>query len=152
MKTEVAKYATYHLQLRPETNVAVLNMMAHYIVKAGLVDQSFVDTRTEGWQDYHDSLMALDIDRMESLSGVDRDQVKQAAEAYAKADTAMSFHGLHVTEHSQGSRSVMSIADLAMMTGNIGREGVGVNPLRGQNNVQGAADMGCQPHQGEGWL
>ncbi|TQV72291.1 formate dehydrogenase subunit alpha [Aliikangiella marina] len=152
VKTEVAEYATYHLQLRPGTNVAVLNMMAHYIIKEGLVDQQFVDTRTEGWQDYHDALMNLDIDRMEALSGVDRALVRDAAIAYGKAEAAMSFHGLGVTEHSQGSRSVMSIADLAMMTGNIGREGVGVNPLRGQNNVQGAADMGCQPHQGAGYM
>lgn len=152
VKTEVAEYATYHLQLRPGTNVAVLNMMAYFIIKEGLVDQNFVDTRTEGWQDYHDALMALDIEQMEALSGVDRNLVRDAAVAYGKAKAAMSFHGLGVTEHSQGSRSVMSIADLAMMTGNIGREGVGVNPLRGQNNVQGAADMGCQPHQGAGYM
>ena len=152
VKTQVANYATYHLQLRPGTNVAVLNMMAHYIIKAGLVDQSFVDSRTEGWQDYEASILTLDIDRMEAISGVDRNLVRDAAVAYASAKSAMSFHGLGVTEHSQGSRTVMSIADLAMMTGNIGREGVGVNPLRGQNNVQGAADMGCQPHQGAGYM
>jgi formate dehydrogenase major subunit len=83
---------------------------------------------------------------------VDKNLVREAAMAYASAPNAMSFHGLGVTEHSQGTFTVMLIADLAMITGNIGRKGVGVNPLRGQNNVQGAADMGCQPHQGAGYL
>ncbi len=152
VKTEVAKYATYHLQLRPGTNVAVLNMMAYYIIEADLVDQNFINSRTEGWQDYESAIRALDMDELSSICGVDKHLVREAAIAYAKAPTAMSFHGLGVTEHSQGSRTVMSIADLAMMTGNIGRPGVGVNPLRGQNNVQGAADMGCQPHQGAGYL
>ncbi len=89
---------------------------------------------------------------MEEVSGVDRNLVKAAATAYAKAGNAMSFHGLGVTEHSQGTFTVMLIAQLAMITGNIGRRGVGVNPLRGQNNVQGAADMGVQPHQGAGYM
>jgi formate dehydrogenase major subunit len=89
---------------------------------------------------------------MERVSGVDRDLVRKAATAYATAPNAMSFHGLGVTEHSQGTFTIMQITDLAMITGNIGRPGVGVNPLRGQNNVQGAADMGCQPHQGAGYF
>jgi formate dehydrogenase major subunit len=83
---------------------------------------------------------------------VDRELVRKAAIAYASSPAAMSFHGLGVTEHYQGTFTVMQIADIAMMTGNIGRRGVGVNPLRGQNNVQGAADMGCQPHQGAGYF
>ncbi|TQV88145.1 formate dehydrogenase subunit alpha [Aliikangiella coralliicola] len=152
VETEIARYATYHLQLRPGTNVAVLNMMAYFIIEAGLVDQSFIENRSEGWSDYVAAIKALDIAHLEQVSGVDRELVKQAAEAYARSEAAMSFHGLGVTEHSQGSHTVMSIADLAMMTGNIGRRGVGVNPLRGQNNVQGAADMGCQPHQGAGYF
>ena len=78
--------------------------------------------------------------------------MKEAAIAYATAKNSMEFHGLGVTEQEQGSKTVMLIADLAMITGNIGRKGVGVNPLRGQNNVQGAADMGCQPHQGAGYF
>lgn len=152
VETELARYANWHLQLKPGTNVALLNMMAYYIVKADLVDQEFVASRCEAWDEYKSTLMALDVDAMSEICGVDKDLVQQAAQAYAKANKAMSFHGLGVTEHSQGSRTVMSIADLAMMTGNIGRPGVGVNPLRGQNNVQGAADMGCQPHQGAGYL
>jgi formate dehydrogenase major subunit len=94
----------------------------------------------------------VDIAAMEHETGVDRELVRKAAIAYASSANAMSFHGLGVTEHFQGTFTVMQIADIAMMTGNIGRRGVGVNPLRGQNNVQGAADMGCQPHQGAGYF
>lgn len=151
-RTELAKYAQHHLMLRPGTNVAVLNMMMYYIVESDLVDTEFIDTRTEGFLDFKKALMSLDIDQMEAVSGVDRAEVKAAAIAYASAGNAMSFHGLGVTEHSQGTFTVMQIAELAMMTGNIGRPGVGVNPLRGQNNVQGSADMGVQPHQGAGYL
>ncbi len=151
-RTELAKYATYHLQLRPGTNVAVLNMMLHYIVKEGLARKEFIDSRTEGYADFEKHILNLDIDKLESVSGVDRNLVRQAAILYASSPNAMSFHGLGVTEHYQGTYTVMLIADLAMITGNIGRRGVGVNPLRGQNNVQGAADMGCQPHQGAGYL
>ncbi len=151
-KTEMAKYATYHLPLRPGTNVAVLNMMMFYIVSEEAVAQDFVDARTEGFQDFRKALLTLDIDRMERVSGVDRHLVREAALAYAQANNAMSFHGLGVTEHSQGTFTVIQIAELAMLTGNVGRRGVGVNPLRGQNNVQGSADMGVQPHQGAGYL
>ncbi len=151
-KTELAKYATYHLALRPGTNVAVLNMMMYYIITEGYADNTFVNQRTEGFEDFKNHLLQLDIDKMESVSGVDRNLVKEAAIAYATSPNAMSFHGLGVTEHSQGTFTVMQIADLALLTGNIGRKGVGVNPLRGQNNVQGAADMGVQPHQGAGYL
>ncbi len=151
-RTELARYATHHLQLRPGTNVAVMNMMMYYIIKDGLIDQSFVDKRTEGFEDFCEELFKLDIDEMEKVSGVNRDDVRAAATAYATAPNAMSFHGLGVTEHSQGTFAVMQIADLALLTGNIGRPGVGVNPLRGQNNVQGLADMGVQPHQGAGYL
>jgi len=151
-KTELAKYATHHLALRPGTNVAVLNMMMYYIIKEELVDQNFIDLRTEGFEEFKTEMMNIDLDQLESISGVSREAVKAAAIAYATAPNAMSFHGLGVTEHSQGTFAVMQIADLALLTGNIGRRGVGVNPLRGQNNVQGSADMGVQPHQGAGYL
>jgi formate dehydrogenase major subunit len=151
-RTELAKYATYHLPLRPGTNVAVLNMMMYYIISLELVDEQFIENRTEGYQEFKDTILNLDIDKMEEVSGVDKKLVMEAARAYANASNAMSFHGLGVTEHSQGTFTVMQIADLAMLTGNIGRRGVGVNPLRGQNNVQGSADMGVQPHQGAGYL
>jgi formate dehydrogenase major subunit len=151
-RTELARYAQYHLQLRPGTNVAVLNMMLYYILQEGLEDRAFIESRTEGYAEFRTQILNLDIAELEAVSGVDRNLVRQAAMAYATASAAMSFHGLGVTEHSQGTYAVMLIADLAMITGNIGRRGVGVNPLRGQNNVQGAADMGCQPHQGAGYF
>ncbi len=151
-RTEMAKYATHHLALRPGTNVAVLNMMMYYIITEGYADEKFISNRTEGFEEYKKELLNIDIDKLEAVSGVNRNQVRDAAIAYASAKNAMSFHGLGVTEHSQGTFTVMQIADLALLTGNIGRRGVGVNPLRGQNNVQGAADMGVQPHQGAGYL
>ena len=151
-RTEIARYATHHLQLKPGTNVALLNMMLFYIASSGLEDKKFIESRTEGYDDFKKQILSIDIDQMEKITGVDRNLVKDAAMSYAKAPNAMSYHGLGVTEHSQGSYTVMLISDLAMITGNIGRRGVGVNPLRGQNNVQGAADMGCQPHQGAGYL
>ncbi len=151
-RTEIARYADHHIALRPGTNVAVLNMMMYYIITEGLVDESFIENRTEGFEDFKKELLEIDLDQIEKISGVPREEVRAAAMAYASAPNAMSFHGLGVTEHSQGTFTVMQIADLALMTGNIGRRGVGVNPLRGQNNVQGSADMGVQPHQGAGYL
>ena len=151
-RTEMAKYATHHLQLRPGTNVPLLQMMLYFIVKEGQEDKAFIASRTEGYEGFRQQILGLNIDELESICGVDRKLVREAALTYAQAESAMSFHGLGVTEHSQGTLTVMLIADLAMVTGNIGRRGVGVNPLRGQNNVQGAADMGCQPHQGAGYL
>mgnify|MGYP000492083908 CR=1 FL=1 len=151
-KTTMARYASHHLQLKPGSNVAMMNMLLYYIIKDGLEDSNFIANRTEGYDEMKASILALDINELEKITGVDKDLARSAAHAYASADNAMSFHGLGVTEHSQGTFTVMQIADLAMITGNIGRRGVGVNPLRGQNNVQGAADMGCQPHQGAGYL
>ena len=150
--TELANLADYHIKLRPGTNVAVLNMMLYFIVKSKMYDKKFVETRTEGFDIFVREIEKQNIDELANIAGVDKQQVKEAAIAYATARNAMEFHGLGVTEHTQGSKTVMLIADLAMITGNIGRPGVGVNPLRGQNNVQGAADMGCQPHQGAGYF
>ncbi len=152
VRTELARLADYHLQLKPGTNVAVLNMIQYFIVEAGLVDYDFIEERCEGGLDFIEQIKELDVDKMSEISGLDKQLVKDAAIAYASAKNAMEFHGLGVTEHSQGTQTVMLISNLAMMTGNIGRPGVGVNPLRGQNNVQGAADMGCQPHHGPGYM
>mgnify|MGYP003993280287 FL=1 len=152
VRTELARLADYHLQLKPGTNVAVLNMIQYFIVEAGLVDYDFIEERCEGGLEFIEQIKELDVDKMAEISGLDKHLVKDAAIAYASAKNAMEFHGLGVTEHSQGTQTVMLISNLAMMTGNIGRPGVGVNPLRGQNNVQGAADMGCQPHHGPGYM
>ena len=150
--TELAKLANYHIKLRPGTNVAVLNMMHYFILEANLQKVDFIRDRTEGYENFVKEIKRQDVDALAKVAGVDKELVKKAAIAYATAKNAMEFHGLGVTEHEQGSKTVMLIADLAMITGNIGRPGVGINPLRGQNNVQGAADMGCQPHQGAGYF
>ena len=152
VKTVLAELADHHLQLRPGTNVAMLNMMLYFIIEADLVDHDFIENRCEDYAEVAAKIRQLDVAKMEALTGVPVAKVKAAALAYARANNAMSFHGLGVTEHSQGAKTVMLITNLAMITGNIGRAGVGVNPLRGQNNVQGSADMGCQPHQGAGYF
>jgi len=150
-RIELAKYATYHLQLRPGTNVALLNMMLYYIIAEGVEDIQFITDKCEGYEEMKEEIIRLDMDELSSITGVDKELVREAAIAYATAKAAMEFHGLGVTEHTQGTFTVQLIADLAMITGNIGKKGAGVNPLRGQNNVQGAADMGAQPHQGAGY-
>jgi formate dehydrogenase major subunit len=152
LKIELARLAKYHLQINPGTNVAVLNMFAYYLLTENLIDDEFIRLRTEEWESFREYLMHLDIEELEGLCGVNREMVKAAAIEYGTAKTAMEFHGLGVTEHWQGTKAITLISNIAMMTGNIGKEGSGVNPLRGQNNVQGAADMGIQPHQGAGYL
>ncbi|MFT4602405.1 MAG: formate dehydrogenase major subunit [Arenicella sp.] len=151
-KIELAKYATYHLQLKPGTNVALLNMMLYYIITEGVEDKEFIESRCEGYEEMKEEILKLNMDELSEITGVDKGLVREASMAYANAKAAMEFHGLGVTEHYQGTFTVQLIADLAMITGNIGKRGAGVNPLRGQNNVQGAADMGAQPHQGAGYM
>lgn len=152
LRIELARFAKYHLQNRPGTNVALLNMFARFILDHGRIDINFIRNRTEGWEAFEEHLRRLNIDELEAVCGVDRNLVRAAAIEYSTANAAMEFHGLGVTEHWQGTKAITLIANIAMMTGNIGKEGAGVNPLRGQNNVQGAADMGVQPHQGAGYL
>jgi len=147
--------ADYHLPLRPGTNVAVLTAMAHVIVTEGLVDEAFVRERCDGdefrdWADFvSDARNSPEF--LAPVTGVDADLVRGAARLFATGGNGAIYYGLGVTEHSQGSSTVMAIANLAMATGNIGRRGVGVNPLRGQNNVQGACDMGSFPHELSGY-
>jgi len=145
--------AQHHLQLAPGTNVAVINAMAHVAVTEGLTDQSFVDDRCEGFDEWA-AFIARDENSPEALepvTGVPSAELRAAARLYATARNAAIYYGLGVTEHSQGSTMVMGMANLAMATGNIGRDGVGVNPLRGQNNVQGSCDMGSFPHELAGY-
>ncbi len=147
--------ATHHLQLRPGTNVAVMNALSHVIVTEGLVDEAFVQARCEvdsfeKWRRFI-ARPENSPEALEASSGVPADEIRAAARLYATARNAAIYYGLGVTEHSQGSTMVMAIANLAMATGNLGRDGVGVNPLRGQNNVQGACDMGSFPHELPGY-
>ncbi len=147
--------AQYHLQLRPGTNVAIVNALAHVIVTEGLVNEAFVQARCEAEAfDHWRAFVAREYnspEAMEPVTGVPAAAVRAAARLYATGGNAAIYYGLGVTEHSQGSTMVIGIANLAMATGNIGREGVGVNPLRGQNNVQGACDMGSFPHELPGY-
>ncbi len=152
IKTTLAELADFHLQIRPGTNVAILNMIAYYIITENLVKEDFINAYTEKYTEFKNHILNLDLDELENLTGVSKNLVKKAAIAYASAERAMEFHGLGVTEHYQGSKTIMLLSNLVMMTGNVGRDGVGLNPLRGQNNVQGAADMGVQPHQGAGYM
>ncbi|NNM57699.1 formate dehydrogenase subunit alpha [Acidocella sp.] len=147
--------ADYHLPLRPGTNVAVINALAHVIVTEGLVDEAFVRERCD-IADFAEwaAFIAEEQNSPEAvsaLSGVPADLIRKAARLYAAGGNGAIYYGLGVTEHSQGSTTVIAIANLAMATGNIGRPGVGVNPLRGQNNVQGSCDMGSFPHEFSGY-
>jgi formate dehydrogenase major subunit len=147
--------ADYHLALTPGTNVALLTAMAHVIVTEGLVDEAFVRARCD-WDEFQEwaafvSQPKNSPEETAVYTGVDPAMVRAAARLYATGGNAAIYYGLGVTEHSQGSTAVMAIANLAMATGNIGRPGVGVNPLRGQNNVQGSCDMGSFPHELSGY-
>jgi formate dehydrogenase major subunit len=147
--------AAYHLPLRPGTNVAILTALAHVIVTEGLVNEAFVRERCD-WDEFEDWAAFVSEprhgpDEVAKLSGVPADAIRGAARLFAAGPNGAIYYGLGVTEHSQGSTTVMAIANLAMATGNIGRPGVGVNPLRGQNNVQGACDMGSFPHELSGY-
>ena len=147
--------ADYHLPVRPGTNVTVLNALAHAVVEEGLEATDYIEQRCDTeqflkWRNFiadkkHSPEATADI------TGVNAADLRAAARLYATCGNGAIFYGLGVTEHSQGSTAVMAIANLAMLTGNIGREGVGVNPLRGQNNVQGSCDMGSFPHELPGY-
>ncbi len=147
--------AAHHLPLRPGTNVAVLTALAHVIVTEDLYDEAFIRERCD-WSEFQDwaefvSDPAHSPEAVEKLSGVPASELRAAARLFATGGNGAIYYGLGVTEHSQGSTTVMAIANLAMATGNIGRPGVGVNPLRGQNNVQGSCDMGSFPHELPGY-
>ena len=147
--------AEHHLQLRPGTNVAVVTAMAHVIVTEGLVAEAFVAERcdTKSFNEWRAFVGRPENspEVLEEATGVPAGELRAAARLFAGAKNGAIYYGLGVTEHSQGSTTVMGIANLAMATGNVGREGVGVNPLRGQNNVQGACDMGSFPHELPGY-
>ncbi len=147
--------AAHHLQLKPGTNVAVVNALAHVIVTEGLVNETFVAERCDPvsfaqWRAFI-AQPEQSPEATEAYSGVPADELRRAARLYAGAKNAAIYYGLGVTEHSQGSTMVMGIANLAMAAGQLGRDGVGVSPLRGQNNVQGSCDMGSFPHELPGY-
>jgi formate dehydrogenase major subunit len=147
--------AQHHLALRPGTNVAVVTALAHVIVTEGLYDEAFIRERCD-WDEFREYAEFASDPRhapeaVEELTGVPANELRAAARLFATGGNGAIYYGLGVTEHSQGSTTVIGIANLAMLTGNIGRTGVGVNPLRGQNNVQGSCDMGSFPHELPGY-
>ncbi len=147
--------ADHHLQLKPGTNVAVITSLAHVVVTEGLLANDYIAERCDekAFREWHEFVSRPENspEAMAPITGVPAESVRAAARLYATGGNAAIYYGLGVTEHAQGSTMVMGIANLAMATGNVGREGVGVNPLRGQNNVQGACDMGSFPHELPGY-
>jgi len=142
----LTRIADIWLQLRPGTNVALLNGMMKVIIDEGLADNRFVEERTEGYEEFKAVIEHYDLERVSQITGVPASLIQEAARIYARAETASILYAMGITQHSSGTNHVLAVANLAMLTGNLGKENAGVNPLRGQNNVQGACDMGCLPN------
>jgi predicted molibdopterin-dependent oxidoreductase YjgC len=151
-RLELCDYATLWLPLKPGSNVAVFSAMAHVIVREGLINQAFIERRTEGYAEFVHSLEDLTPEWAEMVSGVDRNLIVEAARLYATAQRGAIYWGMGISQLSQGTASALAVIHLALLTGHIGREGTGLNPLRGQNNVQGASDMGCMPYHYPGYM
>lgn len=149
---ELTKYADVHVALKPGTNVPLLHAMGHVILEEGLADQSFMESRVSELDAYREFVKGWTPERAAEICGVDPDTIRQAARIYATNRPTMSFHGLGMTEQLQGTEGVMCLVNLALLTGNVGKHGSGINPLRGQNNVQGSAHMGCEPSNLTGYV
>jgi formate dehydrogenase alpha subunit len=145
-KVPMVKFAHQHLQLRPGTDVALINGLAHIILKENLHNPDFIEERTEGFKEWKRSLNKYTPAHTEKITGVPKDEIVKAARTYGSSRQSGIFYTMGITQHTHGTDNVSSIANLALLTGNIGRESTGVNPLRGQNNVQGACDAGCLPN------
>jgi formate dehydrogenase alpha subunit len=144
-RIELAEYADVFLQLRPGTNEALLNGMINVIIQEGLADEGFIRERTEGYEEMAAAVLKYTPEYVEGITGVAAEDLRQAARLYAGADSAAILYTMGITQHTKGTDSVLAVANLAMVSGNIGKPCSGVNPLRGQNNVQGACDMGALP-------
>ncbi len=144
-RIEMVNFATLWLPEKPGTDVAVFSAMAHVILKEELYNQEFIDTRTENFIEFADSMEKFTPEYAEEISGVDRDLIIQAARLYANAKNAAIYWALGIPEHSHGTQNALSLINMALLCGQIGRLGTGLNPLRGQNNVQGASDFGAMP-------
>ena len=145
-KIELVDYADYYLQINPGTNVALFNGIAHIIQKENLANQVFIDMQIEGYAEWVNSIGKYTPKIVADITGISIDDLYNVAKLYATADKATILYAMGITQHSSGTNNVLSLANLALLTGHIGREGTGVNPLRGQNNVQGACDMGGLPN------
>ncbi|MCE9559134.1 MAG: formate dehydrogenase subunit alpha [Armatimonadetes bacterium] len=142
---ELARYADVHLQIKPGTNVPVFHAMAHAIIESGDCDEEFVASRTSDFEQFRALVSEWTPERAAEVAGVSAEDIRRAATIYAQTKPSMIFHGLGMTEHMQGTEGVRCLVNLALLTGNLGKPGSGENPLRGQNNVQGSAHMGCEP-------
>lgn len=149
---ETARIADIHLQLRNGSNVALLNAMAHVIIEENLYDQAFVEGHTEKFEEYRQIVEKYTPESVEEITGLSAQHIREAARMYATAPTATILWGMGVTQFYQGVETVRSLTSLALLTGNLGRANVGVNPVRGQNNVQGACDMGALPNTLPGYF
>lgn len=148
---DLSKKADIHLKLRPGTNVAFANGIMHVIIEEGLQDMKFIEERTEGYEKIKEIVKDYTPEKVGEICHIDPDDLRKAAIMYAKADKAPIIYCLGVTEHSTGTEGVMSMSNMALLVGKLGREGCGVNPIRGQNNVQGACDMGAGPKDYPGY-
>jgi len=151
-RLELCDFADLWLPLKPGTNVPLFSAMAHVIINEGLVNQEFIDQRTEGFAEFKESLQKFTPEYAEMVSGVSRDLIVQAARMYATAERGAIYWGMGISQLSHGTASALSLIHLAFLTGHIGRQGTGLNPLRGQNNVQGASDMGAMPYHFPGYM
>lgn len=142
---ELTRFADVHLQVRPGTNIPVFHSIAHAIIEMGLCDQEFVSSRTADFEEFKALVAEWTPERSAEIAGISAEDIRRAARIYAESTRAMIFHGLGMTEHTQGTEGVRCLVNLALLTGNFGKRGSGENPLRGQNNVQGSAHMGCEP-------
>jgi len=145
-RIQMAQHADLWLRQRPGSDVAWLNGIMNIIISEGLADQEFISTRTEGFEEVKETVAKYTPDVVERISGIPQDQLREAALTYGQAESAAIVYAMGITQHTSGVDHVMACANLAMITGNVGRPGTGVNPLRGQNNVQGACDMGALPN------
>ena len=144
-RTELARHATHLLQFNPDTDVALLNAMMHVIIEEGLADRDFIERRTRGFEDVARTVKAYSPEAMEHVTGVPAATIRAAARLYATSKTSMIFWGMGISQHVHGTDNARCLISLALMTGQVGRRGTGLHPLRGQNNVQGASDMGLIP-------
>ncbi|UCE50481.1 MAG: formate dehydrogenase subunit alpha [Phycisphaerales bacterium] len=143
---ELVRYAKLHLQQQPGSDVALINAMMNVILEEGLHDRDFIEQRTEGFDEIIEAIKEMTPEKAEKITTVPADSIREAARTYAKADSASIVFSMGITQHTTGTDNVLSLANLAMLTGNVGKESAGVNPLRGQNNVQGACDLGALPN------
>ena len=145
-KIPLTQYADLHLQLRPGTNVALINGMIHLLIQQDLIDETRGQKKTEGWEALQEMVQAYPPQRVAEITGINGELLTEAASLYGRAERAMILYAMGITQHTSGTDNVKAVANLAMATGNLGRRSTGVNPLRGQNNVQGACDMGALPN------